>query len=249
MSHRPAILGVPFSNCTKEEALSQLEELVATARRTGRAAFAAFINAHCLNIACRDGEYRDILRKEADVVWPDGAGIRLAGRILHFPVPDNVNGTDLFPLICRRPYRIYLLGAAPGVAPRAMERAAVEFPAAQFVGASHGYFSAEHPVEEAIAKINESDPDLLLVALGVPAQEKWIAAHRRELKCGVAIAVGGLLDFISGRIPRAPRWMRDHGLEWLYRLYQEPCRLFRRYVLGNPLFLLRVLREARQQKR
>ena len=239
----PSVFGIPFSNCTKEEALAKLEKMIATARQTGRTAFAAFLNAHCLNLAYRDKEYTTILQQEADVIWPDGIGIRLAGKILHFPVPDNVNGTDLFPKICQHPYRIYFLGAAPGVAQMAREKATAQFPTAQFVGASHGYFSEEYTAADAIAKINAENPDILLVALGVPAQEKWIAAHRNELQCGVAIAVGGLLDFISGRIPRAPLWMRNHGLEWLYRLYQEPLRLFRRYVIGNPLFLLRVLKQ------
>ena len=92
-----------------------------------------------------------------------------------------------------------------------------------------------------IARINALAPDILLVAMGVPRQEKWIAAHRKELVCGAAMAVGGLLDFVSERIPRAPLWMRKLGIEWCFRLYQEPLRLFRRYVIGNPLFLLRVL--------
>ena len=95
--------------------------------------------------------------------------------------------------------------------------------------------------DAAIAAVNACRPDILLVALGVPRQELWLAKHRDELHCGAAIAVGGLLDFVSGRIPRAPAWLRRCGLEWTYRLYQEPVRLFRRYVLGNPAFVLRVL--------
>ena len=95
--------------------------------------------------------------------------------------------------------------------------------------------------DEIAAAVNACRPDILLVALGVPRQELWLAKHRDELHCGAAIAVGGLLDFVSGRIPRAPAWLRRCGLEWTYRLYQEPIRLFRRYVLGNPAFVLRVL--------
>ena len=109
-SGRPHIFGVPCDNVTMEAALERLDELVH--RRSG---FAAFINAHCLNVAYGDREYRDVLNR-ADAVWPDGSGVRLAGRLLGFPVPENINGTDMFPQICARPYRIYLLGAAPGVA-------------------------------------------------------------------------------------------------------------------------------------
>ena len=235
LNSRPRIFGVPCDNVTMAQALSTLDGLVR--KRSG---FAAFINAHCLNIACRDDEYTLILNG-ADAVWPDGSGVRLAGKLRHFPVPENVNGTDMFPLICEKPYRIFLLGAAPGVADTALRKAQEKYPAARFVGAASGFFADEAEEQSVIARINELDPDILLVAMGVPKQEKWIAKHRHELKCGVSIAVGGLLDFVSERIPRAPMWMRKLGIEWCYRLYQEPIRLFRRYILGNPLFVLRVI--------
>ena len=96
-----------------------------------------------------------------------------------------------------------------------------------------------------LGKIRAAKPDLLFVAKGVPGQELWIADHREELACRAAIAVGGLFDFVSGRIPRAPKWMRRCGIEWTFRLYQEPGRMFRRYVVGNPLFLWRIRKEAR----
>lgn len=235
LDRRPRIFGVPCDNVTMEQALKRLDEIVE--KRSG---FAAFINAHCLNIACRDRDYAAILEK-ADAVWPDGSGVRLAGRLRGFPVPENVNGTDMFPLICSRPYRIYMLGAAPGVADTAMQKAKRLYPAAKFVGAAPGWFPDEAAERAVIAEINSLDPDILLVAMGVPLQEKWICRHRHELRCGAALAVGGLLDFVSERIPRAPLWMRRAGIEWCYRLYQEPVRLFRRYIIGNPLFILRVL--------
>jgi len=235
LPYRPRIFGVPCDNETMGEALERLEKLVKK-----RSSFGAFINAHCLNIACRDREYVEILNG-ADAVWPDGSGVRMAGRIRRFPVPDNVNGTDMFPLICGRPWRIFMLGGAPGVAETALAKAREKFPAAQFVGAAPGFFADGEEERAVIARINALDPDILLVAMGVPKQEKWIARHRKELVCGIALAVGGLLDFVSERIPRAPLWMRKMGIEWCYRLYQEPRRMFRRYVLGNPLFLLRVL--------
>lgn len=232
---RPRIFGVPCDNVTMEQALEQLDTMVKK-----RSSFGAFINAHCLNIACRDPEYAGILN-QADAVWPDGSGVRMAGRIRRFPVPENVNGTDMFPLICSRPYRIFMLGGQPGVAEKAMNNAKAKFPVPQFVGAASGFFADENEEKAIIAQINALDPDILLVAMGVPKQEKWIAAHRHELVCGAALAVGGLLDFVSERIPRAPMWMRRLGIEWCYRLYQEPRRMFRRYILGNPLFILRVI--------
>ena len=232
---RPRIFGVPCDNVTMEHALEQLDRMVKK-----RSSFGAFINAHCLNIACHDREYVDILN-QADAVWPDGSGLRMAGKLRRFPVPGNVNGTDMFPLICAKPYRIFMLGGKPGVAEKAMENAKAKFPAAEFIGAALGFFADSAEEQKVIEKIKVLDPDILLVAMGVPKQEKWIAKHRHELVCGVALAVGGLLDFVSGRIPRAPVWMRRLGIEWCYRLYQEPRRMFRRYVIGNPLFLLRVI--------
>ena len=229
------IFGIPFDSVTMDEALKQLDAMIRK-----RSSFGAFINAHCLNIACGDREYADIL-KQADAVWPDGSGIRMAGKIRNFPVPENVNGTDMFPLLCTRPYRIFMLGAMPGVAEKAMNIAKAKYPSAQFVGAASGFFADADDEQATIRRINALNPDILLVAMGVPKQEKWIAKHRAELVCGTALAVGGLLDFVSERIPRAPVWMRRMGMEWCYRLYQEPGRMFRRYVIGNPLFLFRAM--------
>ena len=222
------VFGVPIRCETMAEAL----ERVAAARDPGHPKFFAFVNAHCLNLAYVDLAYAEILRR-CDVVWPDGTGVRMAGRRLGFPVPENVNGTDLFPLLSGR---VFLYGAAPGVAERAAENVRAKYPQMTVVGTADG-FGDECAVIESVNRVR---PDILLVAKGVPQQEKWIAAHLGELKCGCAIAVGGLLDFVSGRIPRAPLWMRRLGIEWLYRLKCEPVRMFRRYVIGNPLFLSRL---------
>lgn len=231
----PKIFGVKFSNCRMNEALEELNALVQKRKQ-----FAAYINAHCMNLAFHDSEYADILNN-ASVVWPDGIGIKIAGKLLHFPVPENLNGTDMFPLICQQNYSIYMLGAAPGVAQKAMENAQRLYPNAKYVGCRDGFFKTEEEILDAIRKINEVKPDILFVAMGVPKQEKWIHKYLDKIDCGTAIAVGGLLDFVSGRIPRAPMWMRKSGLEWVYRLYQEPIRLFKRYIIGNPLFIMRVL--------
>lgn len=240
LQRRPEVLGVPLDTVTMAAALEQLVRTIAAARSIGRCAMAGFANAHCLNLACRDGEYRMLLNC-AEAVWPDGSGVKLAGRILGFAVPENVNGTDMFPLLCNGRFSLFLLGGRPGVARRARENMEKTHPEARILGAAAGYFGTPEEEQRVIAQINAANPDLLLVGMGVPLQEKWIAAHRGVLRCGVAIGVGGLFDFASGRIPRAPRWLRRLGMEWLYRLWQEPFRLFRRYIIGNPLFLWRVL--------
>ena len=227
------VFGVPICCETMRSALDR----IAAARDVAHPKFFAFVNAHCLNLAYGDVAYAEILRR-CDCVWPDGTGVRMAGRRLGFPVPENVNGTDLFPLLSGR---VFLYGAAPGVAERAAENIRQKHPQVTVVGTADG-FGDERAV---IAAVNRVEPDVLLVAKGVPLQEKWIAAHLGELRCGAVIAVGGLLDFVSGRMPRAPMWMRRCGIEWLYRLKCEPVRMFRRYVIGNPLFLMRLTQGSR----
>ncbi|MBP5299826.1 MAG: glycosyltransferase, partial [Victivallales bacterium] len=149
LDRRPRVFGVPCDNVTMDEALRKLDERI-HASSTG---FAAFVNAHCLNVACKDPEYREILNR-ADAVWPDGAGVRLAGRLRGFPVPSNVNGTEMFPLICQQHYRIFLLGGKPGVAEQALENARARYPNAEFVGAASGYFANAEEEAQVIAKIN-----------------------------------------------------------------------------------------------
>jgi len=138
----------------------------------------------------------------------------------------------------------WFLGAAPGVAEEAMRRCRERFPRSRFLGASDGFAKDWNPV---IAEISAARPDVLLVGMGVPLQEKWIAAHIGDLKgVGAVVAIGALLDFLSGRVRRAPVWMRRAKLEWVWRLAIEPRRMFRRYVIGNFLFLRRVGQEAKK---
>lgn len=241
------VFGIPIDCTTRAEAVRELVAAAMAPERPARPAFFAFVNAHCLNVAYSDTAYAAVLRT-ATRVWPDGTGVRMAGRRLGFPVPENVNGTDLFPLVCaaaeREGFSLFFYGARPTVVEQVAARVRRDFPRARIVGFCDGYGDAA----AAVARINAARPDLLFVAKGVPLQEKWIAAHRDALMCRAAVAVGGLFDFVSGRIPRAPAWMRRRGVEWFYRLYREPVRLFRRYVVGNPLFLWRLARSARPSR-
>jgi N-acetylglucosaminyldiphosphoundecaprenol N-acetyl-beta-D-mannosaminyltransferase len=150
----------------------------------------------------------------------------------------------MFPLLCERlnqnSRRIFLLGATSEVVTALAARLHREHPGIVICGAEDGYFLDEAAIVGSIAK---ERPDVLLVALGAPAQEAFIARNRRQLGAKVCIGVGGLFDFYSGRIPRAPQWLREAGLEWLFRLYQEPGRMWQRYLVGNVVFLLRVFAE------
>lgn len=238
-----AVFGVPFFCGTMKEALKKIDELV----KSGINHHVAFINAHCLNIAYKDQDYKEILKK-CSAVFADGIGAKIGAKVLGCRVEENVNGTDLFPLLVQHPYRIYLFGGAPGVAAAAMEKAKALNGKAEFVGCADGFFK-EKSEEQILAELAEHKVNILLVALGVPGQEIWISQHLNALPGCVAIGVGGLLDFVSERIPRAPLWMRKCNIEWCFRLYQEPIRLFKRYIIGNPLFLARVFQNKLWRKK
>lgn len=216
--------------------------------RSRRCQQIAFVNPDCINIACRDAQYKALL-KSVPMVLADGIGIHLALKLFtRDGLRDNVNGTDLFPKLCKMAARenlgIFLLGGAPGAAESVAEEASSRIAGLQIAGTHHGFFEDQENAS-VLKKINASGAHILLVAMGAPKQEKWIADNAGHLQTGVAMGVGGLFDFYSGRIARAPLWMREMGLEWVYRLLQEPARMWRRYVIGNPLFLWRVWRWTR----
>lgn len=234
------ILGIQVASMKRDEAIALIEHLLANQLFTK----VSFLNAHNANIACSDEVFAEALNDF--LVLPDGIGVDLAARILYgAPFPDNLNGTDFVPALLRaskRPLTVGLLGATRENADLAAEKLGALVPQHRFVVIHDGFFSAyEEP--RIVADIAELRPDILLVAMGVPRQELWIARNIGPQHCTMPIAVGALLDFLSGVVPRAPLWMRRLRLEWLFRLAVEPSRLWRRYVLGNPLFLARVMRQ------
>lgn len=239
--------GIPVINTTMAEAVGWI---LSQASAGGRHSL-AFVNPDCLNIAWHNEGYKQVLL-DADRVLPDGIGIHIGCRMLGTALRENVNGTDLFPLLCEAASQtglsIYLLGARPGIAEATANNMVQRFPELRIAGARDGYFTTEEE-PAVVAEINDSGAAILLVAFGVPRQELWIASRRNELKTPVCLGVGGLFDFYSGRIARAPVWMREIGLEWVWRMLQEPKRMWRRYIIGNPLFLSRVWRQMRHPER
>jgi N-acetylglucosaminyldiphosphoundecaprenol N-acetyl-beta-D-mannosaminyltransferase len=236
------LLDVEIDNWTMEQAVDWL----VSARREGRARQLAFVNPDCLNHAFTRPSYRAAL-DGADVVLPDGIGIHYACRLTGTALAANVNGTDLFPRLCealgRTGQSVYFLGAKREVVEALAARTRETWPGLAVAGFADGYFPRGGAEERAVVDaINASNADVLLVAFGAPAQDEWIGAFRDRLAVRAALGVGGLFDFYSGRIARAPGWMRELGLEWVWRMLQEPGRLWKRYVIGNPLFLYRVWR-------
>jgi len=239
---RVCLLGIQVDNLTISDAVEAI-----TQRAAGPdLAQVCFLNADCVNISRRDRQYLEVLH-QADLVLPDGIGLRMAGWAAGVRLRENVNGTDLFPRLCEAlsgtGKRLFLLGAEPGVAEATRDWVARRYPGVSIAGCRHGYFSPDED-RAVVEQIARSGADVLLVAFGAPRQDLWIHRNLGALGVKVAMGVGGLFDFYSGRIPRAPSWMRRLGLEWLYRLYQEPGRLWKRYLIGNPVFLTRVAMDA-----
>ena len=205
-----------------------------------------FINANCINILRNSAQYRKAI-KETDVLLPDGIGIRIAGKLCRTRDIPNLNGTDLFPHLCRHAVRygqsIFVLGGRPGIAQLAMQTIQATTPGLICAGTRDGYFGHENQ-DALIAEINASGASILLVGMGVPSQEIWIAQNRHKLDVPLILGVGGLFDYYSGRIARAPQWVRAFSLEWCWRLMLEPRRLGWRYLVGNGQFLIHACATA-----
>lgn len=240
------LLGIEIDNLTNTEALDEIMTLAGT-RHSKQV---SFVNAHCANVAQIDAEYLHTLNS-SELCLADGSGVKLGSAMKGYRILENVNGTDLFPRILYRLQesggKISLLGAKPGIVDLVAEYIQRTYPGVRIGVAQHGYFS-ESEEESIIQSVADSDSDILLVAFGVPKQDLWLAQNLPRLKVGVGIGVGGLFDFYSGTIPRAPSWLRSIGMEWAFRLSQEPQRLWRRYLVGNFLFLYRVMRNRSESK-
>jgi N-acetylglucosaminyldiphosphoundecaprenol N-acetyl-beta-D-mannosaminyltransferase len=248
---RVEVLGVGVDPLTVEGLHERIERLIRWRSR----GLVLNANVHCLNLCYEDPELRGFLNG-ADVVFCDGAGVMLAARLLGGRIPERITYADwawqLASFAEAQGFSVYLLGARPGVAEEAARRLEARYPDLKIIGVRHGFFDHDthSPENEAIVEeINGARPDILLVGLGMPLQEHWLMKNRDRLNAGVALTGGAVFDYVSGKVRRGPCVLTDNGFEWLARLYQEPRRLWRRYLLGNPLFLLRVLRQRLVRKK
>jgi N-acetylglucosaminyldiphosphoundecaprenol N-acetyl-beta-D-mannosaminyltransferase len=223
------------------EVLTQIERCVGQ----NKGGLIANVNIHAMNLAWKDVRYRQILNT-ADLVFVDGAGVILGAKIAGVRVGERITPADwidtLLELCARHGWPVYWLGDTDEVGEAFELRVRTRHPQCQFAGRSQGFFDHYGAAGEAVARrIRDSGARILLVGMSMPLQEKWIARHLATLGPVACLAVGGLARIYTGRIRRGPRWMTDHGLEWLYRLAMQPNYTWRRYLLGNPAFILRVL--------
>jgi N-acetylglucosaminyldiphosphoundecaprenol N-acetyl-beta-D-mannosaminyltransferase len=233
-----SILSVPVHDVTTEETLSLIDQFV----REQTPHQLCTVNPEFIMAAQRDADFRQILQQSA-LNLPDGIGVVWAAKRVGHPLRERVAGSDLVGLMADRAqvtgWRIFLLGAAEGVAERAAIILRERYPQTHIVGT---YAGSPRPEEAAdiAARIRSSEADVLLVAYGAPQQDKWIARHIEQTGVAVAIGIGGSLDFIVGTQQRAPQWMQRVGIEWLYRLAREPWRWRRQLAL--PKFVWAMLR-------
>jgi N-acetylglucosaminyldiphosphoundecaprenol N-acetyl-beta-D-mannosaminyltransferase len=243
---RADVLGCPVDRLTADETLAAIEEVV----ETGGFAQHVCVNAAKLVALRRDRRLREIV-EGCELVSADGMAIVWASRLLGDPLPERVNGTDLMLRLLgvaeRRGWSVYVLGAKPDVLERALARIRAAHPGLRIAGARDGYFSDEESAAVAEA-VREAAPDLLFVAMSSPRKEVWLAGHGRGLGVPLVMGVGGSIDIVAGVTRRAPRWMQAAGLEWLFRLAQEPRRLGRRYLVTNAQFLGLLGRELLRRR-
>ncbi len=240
---RLELLGVSLTLCEFTEAVARIREMIGS----GSPHHVVLANVHTLNHACDDPAYRTILQR-ADLVLRDGVGVEIAAKLRGADPGYNFVGTDFVPdllvALGPRPVRVFCFGAEPGVAERAASVLEQRAPHVRVVGTAAGFGA----FARVATHVRAARPDVLLVALGNPLQEAWLDRHRAMLGVPVAIGVGALFDYLAGRVRRAPHWVQRARGEWLFRLMVEPRRLWRRYVVGNPRFLWRVVATRRKER-
>lgn len=245
------LLGVRIDSLPLEETLATMQRAVANQQR----AILAYINVYAMNTAVEQPRFRRFLNEETTLNFCDGQGVRLGAMLAgeqidyRYTPPDWID--DLCALCVEHDYSMYFLGAKQGVTAKAAAILQARHPGLRIVGTHHGYFDkapGSAGTQEIVEHINAANPDLLLLGFGMPSQEYWLAENWGALHATVAMPVGAMFDYVTGNVYRAPRWITDNGLEWLSRLFVEPRRLWRRYLVGNPLFIWRVLTTPRQKK-
>lgn len=239
------VLGVQIDQIRLADILAAISQAVMTRQRT----LITHVNVTGLCIAYEQEWYRQFLN-QADLIYCDGMGVQMGARLLGHNLPERFTLADwIWPLAemaVRDRLSLYLLGNPPGVAERSVERMRERFPELIIAGTQHGFFvkTAGSPENEAVVRqINSARPDILLVGLGMPMQEKWLKENWEHLNAWVGITCGALFEYISGDLKRGPAWMTQYYLEWLARILISPRRYAVRYLRDNPLFLYRVLRQ------
>ena len=244
-------MNTQIDHITMDEALERMDEYV----KNKANAYVVTPNVDHIVQLEKGGELVEIY-DQADLILTDGKPLVWISKLYGTPIVEKISGSDLFPRLCelaaKRGYTMFFLGAAEGVADLAAKNLSKKFEGLQVVGTYSPPFGFENNPQELShikSMIIDSTPDILIVGLGCPKQEKFIYKYRRELKVPLSLGLGASLDFEAGNIKRAPKWMADHGLEWLYRLFQDPKRLAKRYLVDDVKILKLAIKYKRSNKK
>lgn len=248
--HTLEMLGVRVNS----QPFSYFMDIMRDAIENGQRGYISYTNVHAINMAQDDPRFMRLLNHDAASTFCDGMGVHLGARLMGYKLPHRFTMPDEIDNLCamcvEQDYSIYCIGGRDDVSARAAAILQERHPGLRVAGTHHGWFDKDPDSDEnraVIEAINAAQPDILLVAFGMPRQEYWTQDNWEALTVPTALMVGALYDYLTGDLYRAPRWVTDNGLEWLARLVMEPRRLFKRYVVGNPLFIWRILTRPRQR--
>lgn len=247
---RIQFMNTEIDNLTMDEALAEIDKLI----RQNRNAYVVTPNVDHLVQLERGGPLCDVYR-DADLIVADGKPLIWISKWYGTPLKEKISGSDLFPRLCalagQRGYSMFFLGAAEGVAAKAAENLKKRFPTLQIAGTyspARGFEKKTEELEKIYRMINDAAPHILIVALGCPKQELFIRNSRGHIHVPLSLGLGATLDFEAGEVKRAPRWMADHGLEWLFRITQDPKRLAKRYLVDDMKIVGMAFKYRKQAK-
>lgn len=228
-------MNTEIDNFTMEETLDAVDNII----KQNKCAYVVTPNVDHIVQLEKDKELQAVY-KNASLVLTDGKPLIWISKLYRTPIKEKISGSDLFPLVCKmardKKYKMFFLGAAEGVADKAAENLKKRFPGLNVVGTyspKYGFEKDKKMLQEIIEMIKEKKPDILIVGLGCPKQEKFMYNYCKELQVPISFGLGASFDFEAGNIKRAPKWMSSHGLEWLYRIFQDPKRLAKRYLVDD----------------
>ncbi|WP_084108923.1 WecB/TagA/CpsF family glycosyltransferase [Clostridium cavendishii] len=228
-------LNTKIDNVTMEESLRIIDDFI----HDGKYHYVVTPNVDHIVKLEEDNEFK-LVYENADLILTDGMPLIWISKLKKKPIKEKVSGSDLFPNICKlaaeKGYKVFLLGAAEGVAKNAASKLMERYKGLKIVGTyspKYGFEKSVDEIKRIISIVNEAKPDILAVGLGAPKQEKFIYTYENQLKVPVSLAIGAAIDFEAGNMKRSPRWMQKSGLEWFYRLMKEPKRMFKRYIIDD----------------
>lgn len=238
---RISFMGLQIDKLSLDETLDVIEDFI----HSRKPHQIVVLNAAKVVKARNNKKLRDIILS-ADLIGPDGVPLIWVSKLLGDPLPGRVNGTDLMERLVelsnRRGYSIYFFGAKQEIVEKVVKIYSEKYPNLKIAGFRNGYFSPDEETQ-IVEEIRNAHPDILLIAMSTPMKEEWESRNLQHLNVPVCHGVGGSFDVIAGLVKRAPVWMQKTGLEWLYRIYQEPKRMWKRYLVTNTLFILLVILE------